>query len=226
MSYIMQSPWTDAAEYGRGLGDRLAEALIQLPAIRAKMAQRLDEQHQRIAQQIWERQMREKEFGLRKEEVKATEGLRQETFKQRGEFEQQRLGIESQRLGLSEKAEVDRMADREATRKAQQFRQDKSIDARTKINQSRLTAHDKDRQAQFAEQEKQIGMRGQEQEKQIGMRAGNRKLSGKEKQQQIIQGGQALFKKYKNLDMVRKYLQDNAAKTGIDVDPSLIVGGQ
>jgi hypothetical protein len=94
----MSSPWTDAAEYGRGLGERLVEAMIQMPAIRAKMAQSLAEHRQAINQQLWERQQKEKEFGLRQEEVKAMEGNRKATIENTAAYRKTQQSMEQQRI--------------------------------------------------------------------------------------------------------------------------------
>jgi hypothetical protein len=39
MSLIAQSPWTDAANYGAGLGESLSQGLLQLPMERQRLAQ-------------------------------------------------------------------------------------------------------------------------------------------------------------------------------------------
>ena len=36
MSYVNYNPWTDAAQYGRGMGDTISEALLRVPAMRAQ----------------------------------------------------------------------------------------------------------------------------------------------------------------------------------------------
>jgi hypothetical protein len=57
-NYVQYSPWTDAAAYGRGLGDSLSQAMLQMPQQRAALAQqaameqtRQREEAQKLAQQ-------------------------------------------------------------------------------------------------------------------------------------------------------------------------------
>ena len=56
-NYVQYSPWTDAAAYGRGLGDSLSQAMLQMPQQRAALAQqaameqtRQREEAQKLAQ--------------------------------------------------------------------------------------------------------------------------------------------------------------------------------
>lgn len=56
-NYVQYSPWTDAAAYGRGLGDTLSQAMLQMPQQRAALAQqaameqtRQREEAQKLAQ--------------------------------------------------------------------------------------------------------------------------------------------------------------------------------
>jgi hypothetical protein len=62
MPYVYTSPWQDAANLGSGIGDRLAEALINLPLKRQAVVQQLLEQKVALAQ-------RQQQFGLEQQRI-------------------------------------------------------------------------------------------------------------------------------------------------------------
>lgn len=191
MSYVISSPWTDAAEYGRGLGDRLAEALIQLPAIRAKMALSLQEHREQLQKDTFDREMKEKEFGLREKEVAATEGLRKATIEGTEAYHKGELDIRKQALQDKEQDQ----------RKAFQFQQ---REQNLKNNNQRLQG----REQQIREAAKRQHFRDTQ-----------AKPKKAEVQQQIIQGAQTVFQKTKNAGLARKYIQQNAQANGLTIDP-------
>jgi hypothetical protein len=102
MAYILSNPWTDAAEYGRALGDRIAEALINLPAVRARMALTQASMRQ-------EQQNKEREFQLKEQEIKALQDNRVNNLKFRQEQQQDKESVEQSRLKNQKDATTQRM---------------------------------------------------------------------------------------------------------------------
>ncbi len=228
MPYVMSSPWVDAAEYGRGLGDRLAEAMIQLPAIRAKMAETLALHRQALNQQLWERQEREKEFGLRAEQIKATQAYRAETQQATQAYREREL------------------ADREKT-EANTNKRDEALQAYHAETQQALQAYrdrklgdDEDkRKTAFATQNRETVLRGQLQrerfrEQQIRAAAqrrhardtdiwGEDTTANNNVTAQIIANAQQGFKKNKNLDLAKKYIMQQAQENGVTINPDTVV---
>jgi hypothetical protein len=106
MALIQSSPWTDAANFGQGIGSALSQAFIQMPAIKAQIAQMLGQQ-QMQQQQFglekekfgYEKERGAREYGLREQEL----GLQRET-----------LGVTKQRAGIEEATSRSEMLKRQA----------------------------------------------------------------------------------------------------------------
>jgi hypothetical protein len=187
----MSSPWMDAAEYGRGLGDRLAEALIQLPAIRAKMAMSLAEHKQALDQQLWERHEKEKEFGIRQQEVHESQAFRRDAFKLREQDKQAQLTETKNRDDANLKLRV------QGQRQSGIMQEERLRDARAGKQQQA---------AQFRQKERD--------------NANKVKVPNKgELTKQTITEAQEIFKRYKNPSLARKYIKDKAQERGVTIDP-------
>ncbi len=232
MPYVMSSPWVDAAEYGRGLGDQLAEAMIRLPAIRAKMAETLALHRQALNQQLWERQEREKELGLRAEQVKATQAYRAETQQATQAYRERGLADREKTEANTNKRDEALQAYRAETQQALQAYRDRKL------------GDDEDkRKTAFATQNREAVLRGQVQrartrEQQI--RAAARRQHARDTDiwgedttannnvtaqitAQIIANAQQGFKKNKNLDLAKKYIMQQAQENGVTINPDTVV---
>ena len=231
MPYVMSSPWVDAAEYGRGLGDRLAEAMIQLPAIRAKMAETLALHRQALNQQLWERQEHEKELGLRAEQIKATQAYRAETQQTTQAYRERELADREKTEANTNKRDEALQAYRAETQQALQAYRDR-----------KLSDDEDKRKTAFATQNRETVLRGQLQrarsrEQQI--RAAARRQHARDTDiwgedttaktannnviAQIITNAQQGFKKYKNLDLAKKYIMEQAQEHGVTINPDTVV---
>src|ERR1035437_2366187 len=63
MSYISSNPWQDAAAYGGALGDKLSEALIQMPMAKKRLDMQTAQLQQQAKQQQFENSMQQKQLG-------------------------------------------------------------------------------------------------------------------------------------------------------------------
>ena len=194
MSYIQSSPWTDAAEYGRALGDRLAEALISLPAIRAKIAMT-----QAAARQ--EQSNKERGFQLEEEKISALRENKQATNQYREDVLAERTQNDQAKLKQSKDTNTQNMM----------FKRQQ---AGVKSNQ--WAAQDVERRRAA----KQKGAVDQSViDRNEASAARTKSPSKSDMTKQIIQGAQALFAKYKNPGIARKYIKDNATANGLNIDP-------
>ena len=85
MGYVNYSPWTDAANYGRGLGESLGQAMIQMPQQRMQLAA---QQHQAQQQQ----QMEMVKMALQQQQMAASTGLGQHRLEEQERFHKEQLG--------------------------------------------------------------------------------------------------------------------------------------
>jgi hypothetical protein len=73
MSYINYSPWTDAANYGRGLGESLGNAMIQMPQQRmqlaAQQAQARQQQQMEMLKYALQQKAQQDQMGLGQSEL-------------------------------------------------------------------------------------------------------------------------------------------------------------
>src|ERR1019366_4531675 len=68
-NYVGYSPWTDAGNYGAGLGATLGKALIEQPQLRYQLALQQQQMAQQQQQQIAGQQYREGQLGMSKAEL-------------------------------------------------------------------------------------------------------------------------------------------------------------
>jgi hypothetical protein len=73
MSYIHSSPWQDAANMGSSIGDRLSEALINLPLKRQQMQQQVLAQRAQLAQQATQNRFTKQRLDLQDDEKQERE---------------------------------------------------------------------------------------------------------------------------------------------------------
>ena len=69
MAYVHSSPWQDAANFGGAIGDRLTEALINLPLKKAQMAQELLANAAQLKQRGFQNDVEVQRLGMEKERV-------------------------------------------------------------------------------------------------------------------------------------------------------------
>jgi hypothetical protein len=98
MALIQQSPWMDAANFGQGIGSALGQALIQMPAVKAQ-----------VAQTIAGTQMEKARFGLSQQQLQ----LQQQEAADLRRYRTQQMDLERRKQQTSD----------EYTRKQIEFQQ-------------------------------------------------------------------------------------------------------
>lgn len=73
MGYIHSSPWQDAANFGGAVGDRLSEALINLPLKKAQMTQQMLQNAIAVKQQQQQNKFRQESLDNQKQHYGAEE---------------------------------------------------------------------------------------------------------------------------------------------------------
>lgn len=126
MAYIHSSPWIDAAAYGGALGDKLAQALIQLPMIKKQMEMQQQQAQASQQQQQFQNTMAQKHYAL---DVDRNAQLRNEG--------NARIDLQTQREWDLEEYHKQQEADRQAARIESQKTQQQRIQLGTALQQER-----------------------------------------------------------------------------------------
>lgn len=108
MAIIGYSPWTDAANYGRGLGDTLGQAMLQMPLQRQMIRQQAEQaqaqQQQEMLKYALQKSAQEQQYrmGMIEQGTRGIEYNKQlEELKHQTALQQLRLGAENKKAEMS-----------------------------------------------------------------------------------------------------------------------------
>lgn len=78
MSLVQYNPWTDAAEYGRGLGSTLGQAFLQMPQQRLQMAMQLAQAKAEQQRQAQQQQLQQAMLGVEQQRALTDKAIREQ----------------------------------------------------------------------------------------------------------------------------------------------------